>query len=204
MPILKSSFRRILSRVAKQVHKHDLFEQLNERQNQPPLAPSSQPSNDQLVPEEQPNSVPSLPAIGECVLGSTEEFEQLLNSLRHPIIINHWATWCDPCNEELPILALLSERLESAQLIGLSWEFFQDGWEGNSVVQKRINDLTVLHNIQWSNWIITDDPDTFFTVLGLDFKQIPQTWVILPSNSNRWEHHGVLTKKDIEIILNKV
>lgn len=28
----------------------------------------------------------------------------------HPVLLNFWATWCEPCREEMPALAQLAER----------------------------------------------------------------------------------------------
>jgi cytochrome c biogenesis protein CcmG, thiol:disulfide interchange protein DsbE len=50
-----------------------------------------------------------------------------LSSLRgHPVIVNLWASWCDPCKEEAPILQRLWERYRSKGVVVLGVDT-QDG-----------------------------------------------------------------------------
>ncbi len=50
---------------------------------------------------------------------STREF------LGHPLIINFWATWCEPCRREIPLLAQLLQdhRAEQLQIVGIAVDF---------------------------------------------------------------------------------
>ena len=34
----------------------------------------------------------------------------------HPVLLNFWATWCEPCREEMPALAQLAEREQASGL----------------------------------------------------------------------------------------
>ena len=34
----------------------------------------------------------------------------------HPVLLNFWATWCEPCREEMPALARLAERERASGL----------------------------------------------------------------------------------------
>jgi len=52
---------------------------------------------------------PEAPDFSLPVLGSGEELQ--LSSLRgNPVVLNVWASWCDPCREEAPALQRAYER----------------------------------------------------------------------------------------------
>jgi thiol-disulfide isomerase/thioredoxin len=52
--------------------------------------------------------------------GNTYKFEDLLNK---PIFVNFWATWCPPCNAELPTIAdLYNDVKDQVNFILVSYE----------------------------------------------------------------------------------
>jgi len=44
---------------------------------------------------------------------------------RRPLIVNFWATWCEPCRREMPLLAALREehRGERLEIVGIAVDF---------------------------------------------------------------------------------
>jgi cytochrome c biogenesis protein CcmG/thiol:disulfide interchange protein DsbE len=45
--------------------------------------------------------------------GGPEAFEARLAELRgHPVVVNQWASWCDPCRREFPFFRAQAENLE--------------------------------------------------------------------------------------------
>ena len=205
MSSIKPMMKKVLTRIAKRVHRHDLFEQPYERTTQTPLRPPSPvevtKSNIQEVEKVQPAKIVS----GEVRPSSAEELLNWLNSIKRPVVINHWATWCEPCQDEMALLAQLQTQLGEVELVGLSWELFEDGRLPEQTAISRIQAVSDTHGLNWANWLIKDDPDTFFDTLSLSKKLIPQTWVIFPKSfSQRWEHHGVLQEDDLSRIVEAI
>ena len=45
----------------------------------------------------------------------------------HPLVLNFWATWCEPCRREIPLLqALHEQRGASVQIVGVAVDFQKD------------------------------------------------------------------------------
>jgi thiol-disulfide isomerase/thioredoxin len=80
---------------------------------QPPAAGPSQLAPARKVPEELPDI--ALPALD----GTTHRLTQWKGK---PLLINFWATWCEPCRREIPLLkALQRERAaDGLQIVGIA------------------------------------------------------------------------------------
>ena len=56
----------------------------------------------------------------ECLAdGSTVD---IATTLRGPVLVNMWATWCEPCKTELPILAAYAAEPDAIDVVGLAVE----------------------------------------------------------------------------------
>lgn len=61
------------------------------------------------------SSPPALAALhkqaNELLPGGTDAFEERVAALKgYPVVANLWASWCDPCRQEFPVLQKLSAR----------------------------------------------------------------------------------------------
>ncbi len=62
-------------------------------------------------------------AIYSARFADTDGNEQELGQWQHRLlVINFWATWCTPCMEEMPMLAIMQEkyRAQGLQIIGIA------------------------------------------------------------------------------------
>ena len=125
---------------------------------------------------------------------------QHIDTAKGWLILNHWATWCEPCIEEMPQLRELRRQLpENAELYGVSWDLFQNGDAAETV--DRINKSTQEKDIPFSTWLVADSPEEFFSDLDISWQKIPQTWVIMPGGIRAIVIEGVLQDKDVTQIL---
>lgn len=60
-----------------------------------------------------------LPDITLPCLGGGDEVT--LSSLRGPLVVNAWASWCEPCRRELPLYARLAAT-GKVDVLGVNWQ----------------------------------------------------------------------------------
>jgi cytochrome c biogenesis protein CcmG, thiol:disulfide interchange protein DsbE len=55
----------------------------------------------------------------ETLDGNTISFERLT---QQPVILNFWATWCEPCKEEMPLLQAYEVKYPEIVVIGINYD----------------------------------------------------------------------------------
>ena len=118
-----------------------------------------------------------------------------------PLVLHHWATWCEPCEEELPRIEKLAQSLEdSARVLGISWELFEAGGDPDSVVA-RIVAYQQSAGLSWPSLLFTDSPEALFEGLALSFERIPQTQVLGADGRLLRRFDGPLGPQEVEDVL---
>lgn len=186
MGLIKDLARRAAARVARRVAQKELFERPGERDRAAPLptSPDPNPTPRRAAPVETP-TFPDDPSLAELVapVGRCRvvSLEGLLTAVRpqgRPLILHHWATWCEPCEEELPRVEGLGRALsERADLLGISWDLFEDGDDAEAVA-KKVEAFAAQLGLSWDNVLVSAPPEQLFEALGLDHQKIPQTVVL--------------------------
>lgn len=107
---------------------------------------------------------PEAPDFSLPLLGSEEELR--LSSLRgEPVVLNVWASWCDPCREEAPALQDAYERWrdEGVVILGVDYQDATD--EALAFVEEfgltypSVRDGS---GSELAGWGVTGVPETFF------------------------------------------
>src|SRR5260370_39798133 len=63
------------------------------------------------------------PGIGDRVVIDPQGFQNVLTKYNSkPLLVNFWATWCEPCRDEYPMLNELAKKYapEGLQVVGIS------------------------------------------------------------------------------------
>ena len=131
------------------------------------------------------------PAIGAAApvlaLHDVNDAPQTLVSRKgHVVVLNVWATWCQPCREELPQLEALYQQFRSqgVEMIGVSVDA---AGMGNDV-----RDFAKVHGMTYPVWL---DPDHDFALKFLTIG-VPETFVVDAAGVIRWRKIGALAKGD--------
>jgi thiol-disulfide isomerase/thioredoxin len=113
-----------------------------------------------------------------------------------PVLINHWATWCEGCVEELPLLVELHQRFGSTvTFLGISWEAFQ--FEREDTVA-HVQAFAQEHGVLWDSLIVQDRPDRLFETLKMPSQTVPQVWVLSADGQVLYRCEQVLDADECE------
>lgn len=179
--MIRGYIRNVLTRVAEQTAKNDLFEQKGERVQQEPVFVEST-SNDS-------------PQEAVIHLASSAQIEEKMLQYR---VINHWATWCEGCVTELPLLQQLEEKIGAQAMLGISWDLFQGGTPQEVCME--IQSMCAEFAIHYPQMVVTDRPDQFFQHFDISTQLIPQTFVFSKTFALLFHKVGELDAQDIEKI----
>ena len=123
-------------------------------------------------------SEPAPVATVSCSLATLEAIHEQIFAAGKPLLVNHWATWCDGCIEELPLLVELHGRVASkVDFLGISWDGFQGSARGAELL-RRVDSASRHHGLPWNSLVVDADPDELFDGLSMDCQTVPQLWVV--------------------------
>jgi peroxiredoxin len=114
-----------------------------------------------------------------------------LETLRgKPALVNLWATYCEPCRQEIPVLADLHRRYASRglQVVGVSMDREKQAADVRIFVQKR--------QIPHSVWL--DPEDRAGRAFGV--RVLPATFLLDAQGKVVWAHQGAVRENDPEIV----
>ncbi len=100
------------------------------------------------------------------------------------VVLNVWATWCQPCREELPLLEALHRQHPDVEMVGVSVDAAGMGMD--------VQDFAKEHDLTYTIWL---DPDREFSLKFLSVG-VPETFVIDRLGVIRWRHIGALARND--------
>lgn len=114
-------------------------------------------------------------------------------------LVNHFATWCEPCVEEIPLLVELRRRLPSVPFLGVSWELFM-GWEEPAETLQRLEGWLPEQGIDFPVLLYTGTPPDLFAALGIPEGTIPHTVVYGEGGEEMLAVPRPLVPQDLEVL----
>ncbi len=113
-------------------------------------------------------------------------------------LVNHWATWCEGCIQELHQLVDLRATLGSdVEFVGISWEGFEGGMLGQDLIDE-VRSYSRLHSLNWGSLLVEAPPPELFDRLGMECHTVPQVWLVDPAGNVVHRIERVLEAEDIE------
>lgn len=202
---LRKLLRGVLEGVARRVGKDGLFEQPGERPRTDPL-PVSVPAPVAAPPPRPPPAVTPVadttpveaarPTEG-CKPVDRAGLLAALTPAGRPLVVNHWATWCDPCVDELPRLVRAAAGVaEVGEFVGVSWDLFDHPGKP-ATVAKKVAQFADSAGVGYPSVLFTGKPEELFEALGLAVHQVPQTFVLAPDGRVAWSKLGVIEHDDV-------
>jgi len=121
------------------------------------------------------------------------ELQRVLDAVKprgKPLVVNHWATWCEPCVDELPYLAEVAKRFEGkVDFVGISW----DRYIGSAPIEQTtaaVDAVRAKAGVRFPTVLAPKDPEAVARELKLEAEYIPQTYVFAPSGEKLWSLAG--------------
>jgi thiol-disulfide isomerase/thioredoxin len=106
------------------------------------------------------------------------------------IVLNYWATWCPPCREELPVLAIFHEEHQDKDAVVL----------GVASEKISIEALSEFVDEQMIDYPILPMAPSLHTPFG-KLVGLPTSFLISPDGQQIKAHLGPLTQKQLETYL---
>ena len=180
-------------RVSAVVARNELFERYGERPVQPPLEPGSWAgSSEEAESESEQEDSDDDDGEPKYVVSALEALESVLSN--GPMIVHHWATWCESCISEMDAVRSVS-RDAAVPMIGVSW----DPFEGQNAADclKDVRAVAKEHGLRIDQYVLDAEPETVFDKLNMKFKQVPQTWLVDDSGTVVLRVEGILDDQSI-------
>jgi len=165
------------------------------------------PAPADVVPASPPTAVvptsPRTPAVGSgpddgIRFAPLDEIHEAVFGPGKLRLVNHWATWCEGCLDELHLLVELRGALGSeVEFLGISWESFEGGMIGQDLVDE-VRSHSRRHGLSWGSLLVEAPPPELFDRLAMECDTVPQVWLIDAAGTVVHRIERVLEPEDIQ------
>ncbi len=124
----------------------------------------------------------------------------LLKPNGKPLLVNFWATWCDPCREEFPDLVRLDAAYKGK--IDFVTVTLDEPSDIKTIVAKFLRDMKATMP---AYLLATADPDAAVTFVSKDWAgNLPMTVLFKPDGSKAYERNGKVRYETLAVQLDKL
>lgn len=110
------------------------------------------------------------------------------------VLLNFWATWCEPCSLELPELASAAQAEETRMLIAVN------SGDSAAAIADWLQANHIAHSAQIA--IIADEADRIARIYAVHGR--PTTLIIAPDGRIAHISYGMITRADLESVLIRI
>lgn len=145
----------------------------------------------------RPTPTPEPVVLDHCALAELAEVRRACTPRGRPLLINHWATWCEGCVAELPLLVEVHHRwAEHLDFLGVSWDRFQPRGTPASTVRD-VQRMAMGYGVTWKNLVFDGAPEALFEGLSMAVHTVPQTLLLDPGGAVIWSADMPLEPGDV-------
>ncbi|MCB9664263.1 MAG: TlpA family protein disulfide reductase [Alphaproteobacteria bacterium] len=135
------------------------------------------------------------------VVASLDAARRALHPDGRPLVEHHWASWCEPCLDELDVIERLAERLGTrADVVGVSWDRLDSADEAPETTRARVADLALRHGLSWPTLVLDTDAEALFAALSVPVRTVPFTRVLDADGGVLRTVQGPLSAADVDDI----
>jgi cytochrome c biogenesis protein CcmG/thiol:disulfide interchange protein DsbE len=138
-----------------------------------------------LVKAVERGETPAAPAFDLPVLGDKEDSITLASLRGKAVVLNFWASWCEPCKEEAPMLEEVWQEYRDRDVVVLGVNAQDFTSDARGFVERYGMTYPVVH----------DGPGSSLGRYGLT--GFPETWWIDPEGRLVAYHQGPVEREDI-------
>jgi thiol-disulfide isomerase/thioredoxin len=130
---------------------------------------------------------------------SLDDLAATLKPNGKPLVVNHWATWCGPCVEELPYFAEIARRFDGkADFVGVAWDNLEekatDSGAAQDSVRAAIVKVLVKTGVRFPIVVAPGGTEALAKRFKLLGESVPQTFVFDASGKRVFEFLGELVE----------
>lgn len=107
-----------------------------------------------------------------------------------PLLLNFWASWCKPCEEELPVLAKLNARYPQVAFIGVAIDDLE-----------AVRTFLETHEVSYTILVGEYDAIQFAAAAGNTSAAVPYTAVLNAEGMLIYQQVGVFDPQELEVTL---